>query len=167
MTSEQFGKTYLQHEQDIANVLRKQRIYDEDLLHDTYIALYEHSPHPKPEEFVTTFVTFYHNLRKRQVKDSSYFEVCDDATMIEKYDRIDEDDWKQRELLEQYLDYIFENFRENPLPGIRNHERACQVLQLFREGLTFREIAEKLGIKCSTAHEYFSRAINGLKANKN
>ena len=82
-------------------------------------------------------------------------------------DRIDEDDWKQRELLEQYLDYIFENFRENPLPGIRNHERACQVLQLFREGLTFREIAEKLGIKCSTAHEYFSRAINGLKANKN
>ena len=167
MEAEEFGERYLEYEEDIMKVLRKQKIYDEDLVHDTYIALYEFSPHPRAEDFVKTFVEFYKNLHRRRKKDADNFETCDNATMIEKYDRIDEDDWERRERLMQCIDVIFAEFSENPLPGERNHERACAVLDLYRNGLTFREIADELGIKCSTVHAYFSRAIRRMKANKN
>ena len=166
MDTNEFGRRYVENEERIAKVLRGLRIYDEDLLHDTYIALYEHSPQPREDEFVKTFVEFYKNLHKRQKLYNDHFEVCDDATMIEKYDRIDEDDWRRRERLEQCIDDIIEKYLTNPLPNERNHERGLKILQLYREGLTFREIAAQLGIKCSTAHEYFSRAVRRMKANK-
>ena len=167
MDTNEFGQTYLQYEANIAKVLNKQKIYDEDLLHDTYIALYEYSQNEEIDDFVNTFVEFYKNLRKRMKKDADFFETCDNATMIEKYDRIDEDDWKRRERDLERLDDILREFSENRLRYERNHERACAVLDLYRNGLTFREIADELGIKCSTAHEYFSRAIKRMKANKN
>ena len=43
MDTEEFGKRYLECAEDIANVLRGEKIYDEDLVHDTYIAVYEYS----------------------------------------------------------------------------------------------------------------------------
>ena len=42
MTPEKFAQAYLKHEEYIKKVLRSLKIYDDDLLHDTYIALYEH-----------------------------------------------------------------------------------------------------------------------------
>ena len=167
MNSEEFGKTYLQHEQDIKNVLLGLKIYDEDLMHDTYLALHEHSQEAEIGNFVDAFVAFYKNLRKRQKKEAENFEVCDYMTMVEKYDRIDEDDWRRRERIMQSIDDMIEEFYKNPHPNERNHERACDVLELYRNGLTFREIARELGIKCSTVHEYYRRATKRLKANKN
>ena len=148
MTSEQFGKTYLRYEKNIAKVLRTQKIYDEDLLHDTYIAVYELSQQEQIGDFVNTFVTFYRNLRKRQ----------------EKYDRIDEDDWKHREQMGQLVDEMMEFYRTHLLPGERNHERSCEILKLFRAGLSNVEIAKTLKIDESTVRRYIKRAILGFKS---
>ena len=163
MNPEQFGKTYLQYEANIAKVLHRQKIYDEDLLHDTYIALYDHSQHAEIADFVNTFVTFYGNLSKRREEYESNFIACDNATMVEKYDRIDESDWKYRERIEQSIDCIIAKFDANPLPGEHNHERAVEVLQLYRDGLTFREIARELNIDVAAAYRYFCRTVARLK----
>ena len=168
MDTEEFGKRYLECAEDIANVLRGEKIYDEDLVHDTYIAVYEYSQKAEIGDMVNVFVTFYKNLQKQQEKETGNVELCGDYGMlIEKYDRIDEDDWEYRERVLEYLDDIMEEFCKNPLPGERNHERACDVLELYRNGLTFREIADEFGIKCSTVHEYFKRAVRRMKANIN
>ena len=60
MTSQQFGEKYLQYEENIKKVLKSREIYDEDLLHDTYIALYEYAETKnRVRNFVNTFVDFY------------------------------------------------------------------------------------------------------------
>ena len=66
MDAQQFGKTFLACQTHILKALRRLHIFDEDLLHDTYIALYEHSQHAQIGDFVNTFVTFYRNLHRRR-----------------------------------------------------------------------------------------------------
>ena len=164
MTTTQFAQTYLQFEQNIAKVLRKQKIYDEDLMHDTYIALYEHTPHPADEDFVTTFVTFYRNLYNWQNKHESQYIVCDDTEMLEKFDRADESDLAYREKVGQRVDRLMAYFDAHPLPGERNHQRACEILKLYRQGLSYVEIAKIVNIHESTVKKYFKRIIEGLKS---
>jgi len=167
MTTTQFAQTYLQFEQNIAKVLRKQKIYDEDLMHDTYIALYEYSQHAEIRDFVSSFVEFYKKLRRRQKVNDSHYDTCDNATMIEKYDRIDEDDWEYRERLGRQMDILLEIYREHPLPRERNHQRGCEILKLFCEGLSNVEIAKIVKIDESTVRKYIKRAILGFKSPSN
>ena len=164
MNPTQFGQTYLQYEANIVKVLRKQKIYDEDLLHDTYIALYEHSPHPSTEDFVTTFVSFYKNLYDWQNKHESQCIVCDDTEIVEKFDRPDESDLAYREKVGERVDKLIAYFSAHPLPGERNHQRACQILRLYRAGYSHVEIAKTLKIHESTVKKYFKRIIEGLKS---
>ena len=164
MNAQQFAQTYLQHEPSITKVLRKQKIYDEDLLHDTYIALYEHSQNEEITDFVNTFVSFYRTRHKRRREYNSHYETCDDATMIEKYDRIDEDDWKYREKLGQWMDRMMEFYRTHPLHKERNHERGCEILRLYCSGLSNVEIAKTVNIDESTVRRYIKRVINGFKS---
>jgi len=163
MTSEQFGKTYLQHEQDIANVLRKQRIYDEDLLHDTYIALYEHSQHEEINDFVSTFVSFYRSRYKRRDEYEENYE-CYDHSQLLNFDKPDESDLEYREQVGERVDKLIDDFCAHPLLGERNHERACEILKLYREGLSYVEIAKRLKIDESTAKKYFKRTIKRIKS---
>ena len=163
MNTEEFGKRYLECAEDIANVLRGEKMFDEDLVHDTYIAVYEYSQEAEIGDMVNTFVTFYKNLWKRREKDAGYFDVCDHQTMVEKYDRIDEDDWAYREKVGDRVDALMERLQAEPLPGERNHERAVVILRLYREGLSNVEIAKRLKIDESTVRGYKKRAIYGLK----
>ena len=164
MEAEEFGERYLEYEQDIMKVLRKQKIYDEDLVHDTYIALYEYSQEDEIHDFVDTFVSFYKTRYMRREEHESNYETCDDATMIEKYDRIDEDDWEYRERIGQQMDVLMEIYRVNLLPRARNHERGCKILRLFCDGLSNVEIAKTLKIDESTVRRYIKRAILGFKS---
>ncbi len=164
MNSEQFGKTYLRYEANIAKVLHQLKIYDEDLLHDTYIALYNHSQHAEIRDFVNTFVAFYQNLNKRREEHDSHYQACDNATMIERYDRIDEDDWEYRERISAQIDIVIKKIRRKKFPGEHTHKRAIKVLMLYREGLTFREIASKLGIDVAAVHRHLKRTITRIKS---
>ena len=164
MNPTQFGQTYLRFEAHIAKALKKMDIYDEDLLHDTYIALYEHSQHADIRNFANTFIAFYRTRYKRRIEYEDNYETCDDATIIEKYDQIDEDDWMRRERLEQSVDYIFEKYYTKPLPHSHNYERTALIVQLYREGLTFREIADKVGVDVAAVHRRLKLSLAKIKS---
>ena len=164
MTTEQFGQTYLQYEPNITKVLRKQNIFDEDLLHDTYIALYQHSQHAEIRDFVNTFVSFYRTRHMRREEKESYYETCDNQTVVEHYDRADKSDLVYRERVCKRVDKIIEQLIERPLPGERNRIRAVKILCLYREGLTFEQIAHKLKTSKQAVEQQFSRTIEKLRA---
>ena len=164
MTSEQFANTYFHYQHNIEKILRKHNIFDEDLLHDTYIALYEHSQKAEIRHFVNSFVAFYRTRYMRREEKESYYESCDDTTMIEKYDRIDEDDWKRRERQEQSVDYIFEKYYTKPLPRAKDYERTAMVAQLYREGLTYREIANRMGVDVAAVYRRLKRSVSKIKS---
>ena len=164
MTSQQFAQTYLQYETNIIKVLNSQKIYNEDLLHDTYIALYEHTPHPEPCDFVTAFVSFYRNARRWKDQHESHYEPCDNQQLL-AYDRPDNSAHelvsRERQLrrLDKLLDYYF----THPQPGRYDHERSCRILRLFLDGLSEREISDKLNISHQAVHQSLSRTIDRLR----
>jgi len=178
MTSQQFGETYLRYEENIKKVLNSKKIFvDEDLLHDTYIALYEHSPHPAPCEFVNTFVEFYKRRYNWQKVQDSQLEHCDNAQLAAldiADDSVGEDALDERldnkhrttyreqsiERLHEIIDYYF----AHPQPGERNRRRSCRILRLYRQGLSEREISRELKISQPSVHQYLERIIERMKA---
>lgn len=163
MTQQQFSTAFLRYEPNITKVLRSQNIYDQDLLHDTYIALYEHSPHAEITDFTSTFVAFYRARHKRRIEHDAHFLPCDNTTLIDHFDRPDESDLDYREQIGQRVDDLLGWFDAHPLPGERNHERAVKILTLYRDGLSHVEIAKQLKIHESTVKKYFKRTILRLK----
>jgi len=177
MTSSQFARTYLQYEANIKKVLNSKKIFDEDLLHDTYIALYEHTPHPQPCEFVNTFVEFYKNRFNWQKKQENAIDAYDNAHLaaLEIFDesvgeealddRIDNDRITYREQALEQLPQLLKHYYKHPQPGERNHERACKIVQMYLDGCSFREIARQMKLDVATVHKYFNRTVGHLKAN--
>ena len=162
MTSQQFGATYLQYEADIIAILNSKRVFDEDLLHDTYIALFEHSQHPEPGDFVKTFVTFYTARCKRRDEHERHYECCDHTQLL-NYDRPDKTDLPYREQVGKRIDKLVRYFCEHPQPGVRNHRRACKILRLHLQGLNECEISHKLKISQSAVHQQLDSIIARLK----
>ena len=164
MTSEQFANLYLQHQTDILKVLNSKRIFDADLLHDTYIALHDHAQQATIDDFVSTFVAFYRARYKRRSVHESHYMVCDNATLTEHYDRAEEDsDLDHREQVGQRVDDLIETFSKHPLPGERNHKRAVNILRLYRDGLTFVEMARKMKMSKQAVQQLFERTIEKLR----
>ena len=165
MTPEKFAQAYLKHEEYIKKVLRSLKIYDDDLLHDTYIALYEHSQHAEIVDFTNTFVAFYRARDKRQTEREAHYTCCDNTQLL-NYDRPDESDLAYREQVGRRVDRLLRYYATHPQPGERNHKRTCKILRLYCQGLTEQEISDKLKISQPTVHQYLARAIERLKAIK-
>lgn len=68
-----------------------------------------------------------------------------------------------KEFGKRYVENLIGYYCAHPLPGERNHERACEILVLYRQGLSYVEIAKRLKIDESTAKKYFKRTIMRLK----
>jgi len=177
MNTKEFETLYLAHEPDIIAILNSKRIYDDDLLHDTYIALFEHSPHPAPEDFVTTFVAFYTNTKSWQDQQESHLVHYDNAQLAaldisdesvgeealdDHLDNNNRTTYREQsiERLHEIIDYYF----AHPQPGERNRRRACRILRLYRQGLSECEISRELKISQPTVHQYLERIIERLKA---
>lgn len=164
MTSEQFANLYLQHQTDILKVLNSKRIFDADLLHDTYIALHDHAQQATIDDFVSTFVAFYRARYKRRSVHESHYMVCDNATLTEHYDRAEEEsDLDHREQVGQRIDCLLRYFASHPQPGERNRKRTCKILRLYCQGLNESEISDKLKISQSAVSQSLARAISRLK----
>ena len=163
MNTEEFGKRYLEEEGNIAKVLRGLGIYDEDLLHDTFIAVYEHSQHTAINNFTNTFVAFYRARHKRRGEHESHYMACDNATMVDHFDRPDESDLDYREQVGKQVDKILRYYAEHPQRGERNHKRACKILRLYCQGLNESESSNKFKISQSAVSQTLERAIERLK----
>ena len=162
MTPEQFAQAYLECEGRIKSVLLKEKIYDEDLLHDTYIALYDSEKEIRTEQFVTYFVAWYKQLYfRRALRDSHYVNYGVNAA--EHHDCADESDLEQREQTAQRVDDIIDRYCAHSPHGAKNHERACKVLLLYRQGRTERQIAEELGLAKTTVHQYIEGIIRQIR----
>ena len=162
MNTTDFAQTYLQCEADITRILKSRHIYDEDRLHDTYIALYDHMPQPAPDEFAKTFVAFYCNQQDWQQQRDSHF-VSYDNTQLATLHIIDETDWPQREQSLSRLDKIIRYYYAHPQPDERDHKRACRILRLFLCGLSECEISHRLKISQQAVNQSLRRTIERLK----
>ena len=164
MTGQEFGEKYLQYEQDIKNVLESMEIYDEDLLHDTYIALYEYAEKKnRIRNFVNTFVDFYMKRYLRREEYESNYETYDDEQMY-RMNIEDESDLEYREEICKRVDRLIRQFSTHRQKGERSHERAVKVLRLYRQGLTEREISHKVKISQSAVHQSLERTVERIKA---
>ena len=163
MTGQEFGELYLRYEENIKKVLNRLEIFDNDLLHDTYIALYEYAEKKiRICHFVNTFVDFYIKRHLRREEHESNFEAYDDEQLY-RLDVADESDLEYREQVGKRVDSLIRHYAAHPQPGERNHRRTCKILRLYRQGLTEREISNKLKISHQTVHQYIERAIRRLK----
>ena len=163
MNEQEFGERYVRYATNIEKVLKRLEIYDEDLLHDTYIALYYHSRHAEIVDFVNTFVAFYKTRCKRKEEHESHYDACEDSEMLEKYDRADESDLEYREEVGKKVDKLMRYLKKHPQPGAHNHKQACKILRLHLEGLTEREISNKLKISQQAVNQSLRRTIEWLQ----
>ena len=163
MKQEDFSRIYLRHEQQIIRALRSLQIYDEDRLHDTYIALYEHSQHTEILDFATTFVKFYRTLQRRANDQATHFIPCSPEEMVQRYDRPDASDLDYREQVAQRVDALIEEYRHHPFPGERNHHRAVRILQLYRSGLTLDDIGQRLQMSKQAVHKILKNTIKNMR----
>ena len=176
MTPERFAQTYLRYEENIKKVLNSRKIYDEDLLHDTYIALCEHAQNNKIDDFVNAYVEFYkkrYNWRKKQESQIEHYdyaqfaelEIFDESVGEEALnERLDNDRTTYREQCLARLPELIEYYLKHPHPDERNHRRACQILRLYLDGLSEREISRKLGISQQAINQSIRRIRERLKS---
>lgn len=163
MKQEQFSQIYLRNEQQIARRLQELQIYDEDRLHDTYIAMYEKAPIIEIRRFAETFVKYYRTLQRRANDQVEHYIPCSPSEMVERYDRPDEDDTEYREQVAQRVDELIEEYRHHPFPGERNHRRAVRIIQLYRSGLTPREIAKRIQVTQRTIELQLQSMLKKLR----
>ena len=176
MEAKEYGEAYLRNEESIKKVLMSKKIYDEDLLHDTYIALYEYTPHPAPCEFVTTFVEFYkkrYNWQKKQESQIDHYsyaqfaalEIFDESVGAEALDQtIDDQRTICREQALERLRRLLDYYYKHPQPDERNHRRACKILQLYLDGQSEREISRKLNITQQAVNQSIRRTVERLQS---
>ena len=163
MKQEQFSQIYLRNEQQITRRLQELQIYDEDRLHDTYIALYEKAQTLGSRRFAETFVKYYRTLQRRANDQAAHFIPCSPSEMVEQFDRPDESDQGYREDVAERVDELINEYRRHPLPGERNHQRAMRILQLYRSGLTPREIAKRLRVTQRTVELQLQSMLKKLR----
>ena len=162
MDTEEFGKRYLECEGTIIKMLRKLNIYEEDLLHDTYIALFEHSQQEEIEDFVNAFVEFYSNLYDWLNYRESNYETYD-HNQLAALQIIDETDWPQRERALRRLEKLLRYYFTHPQPEEHHHKRSCRILRLFLKGLSEQEISYKLKISQQAVSKSIRHSIERLK----
>ena len=162
MSEKEYGELYSENLGKITTVLNQDKVFDEDILHDTFLKLNKQRGEIQAKRFVTYFVAWYKKLYDREEKRKNLYEYCG-TNVADKYDRMDESDLAYREEIGQRVDEIIENYRTNVPKNAKNHARACEILQLYRDGLSEREIAEELCIGKSTVHQYIEVIIRQLR----
>ena len=100
--------------------------------------------------------------RKRQEEHESHYECHDHAHML-NFDRPDDSDLEYREQVGKRVDSLIRYYAAHPQKGEHNHRRTCKILRLYRQGLTEREISNKLKISHQTVHQYIEYAFRRLK----
>ena len=175
MNPKVFENMYLTHEQSLRNVLKSQRIYDEDIFQDTCLALCEFALHNEITDFWTQFMKKYNKLYKRigqrEVEcvhfDNAQFAALDIIDESQTEEKLDANvDWNYDHLSAQYkelLQQLLDQYIAQPMPKEHKHKRACRILQLYLDGKSEREIARKFRITHQAVHQNLERIVEHLK----
>jgi DNA-binding NarL/FixJ family response regulator len=163
MTEEEFGKAYLTNMDSIKKSLENLEIYDKDLLHDTYIALYEYAEQKHwIRNFKNTFIGFYWKRFLRLEEHEAHYDAYDDEQMY-NMDVPDESDLEYREQVGRRVDKLIRYYAEHPQPGERNHQQSVKILRLYCRGYNECEISHKLEISQQAVNQSLKRIIERLK----
>jgi len=177
MIPTQFETLYLAHEPEIKASLINQHIFDEDLFQDTCLELCIYAQHNDIRNFPGLFIERYKKLRKRQEQRQldiihydnaqlAALDIPDESQDVAIIDRdIDYDHEQHRAENKERLQLLLNRYYRHPLPGERDHKRACRILRLHLNGHSFREIANTMKLDVATVYKYFTRTIEHLKAN--
>ena len=181
MTSQQFENLYTANEEYLKKTLTKQDIYDDDLFQDTCLALCEHLQDIAVEDFRQAFLDKYDTLVKRRGQREidcihlsnvqlAALEIIDESQEVEILDRHIDYDLEQftaectiRDDDKERLQQLLDDYYKHPQPDERNHKRACNILKLFLQGKSEREIANKLKISQQAVNQSIKRTVERLK----
>ena len=165
MNENDFANSYLQHEETIKKVLRSKKIYDEDLLHDTYIDLCDWlQTNETKKSFGGLFMEFYQNRYKWQKKQDSQLVHCDNAQLA-AINIIDETDWEYREELGLKADAILDYVDKTVFPTERKPELNRQVLRMWMDGMTYQQIGAQIGMDANSVLHIVQRMIKNIRQN--
>ncbi len=164
MTEEKFGKTFLNNKADIENELKGLKIFDNDLLDDTYIDLFEWSQSNEILDFKNTFLSFYNKRHKRLTDRDVHFTNVTPQEML-KYDRIDtgSENVEYNEWIGQRVDKIIEYVDSVVFPHEHKPELNRQVLHMWLDGMTFEQIGAELGMDANSALHIKDRMIEKIR----
>ena len=181
MTSQQFEKLYTANEEYLKKTLTRQDIYDDDLFQDTCLALCEHLQDIAIEDFRQAFLDKYDTLIKRRAQREidcihlsnvqlAALEIIDESQEVEILDRHIDYDLEQftaectiRDDDKERLQQLLDDYYKHPQPDERNHKRACNILKLYLQGKSEREIANKLKISQQAVNQSIKRTAERLK----
>ena len=181
MTSQQFENLYTANEEYLKKTLTKQDIYDDDLFQDTCLVLCEHLQDIAVEDFRQAFLDKYDTLVKRRAQREidcihlsnvqlAALEIIDESQEVEILDRHIDYDLEQftaectiRDDDKERLQQLLDDYYKHPQPDERNHKRACNILKLFLQGKSEREIANKLKISQQAVNQSIKRTVERLK----
>ena len=181
MTSQQFENLYTANEEYLKKTLTKQDIYDDDLFQDTCLVLCEHLQDIAVEDFRQAFLDKYDTLVKRRGQREidcihlsnvqlAALEIIDESQEVEILDRHIDYDLEQftaectiRDDDKERLQQLLDDYYKHPQPDERNHKRACNILKLFLQGKSEREIANKLKISQQAVNQSIKRTVERLK----
>ena len=164
MNETEFAKAYLQYEENIKKVLNSKKIYDEDLLHDTYIDLYEWTQDNTVDNFVNVFVEFFQKRYNWREKNESQLESYDNEHLA-ALEIIDESDWRARERRGQLADAILEYVDNVTFPNERKPELNRKVLHLWLGGMTYEEIGAEIGMDANSVLHVAQRMLKIIRKN--
>ena len=159
MDGKEFGERYVAEMDKIANVLKKEKIYDEDLVHDTYIDMYEWAQSHEPREFVGTFVDFYKKRYRRQEVRERECDAMPPETMRELRIYDDHSNVARNEAIGEVADTILQLLDEVELPGERKPEQHRRVLRLWMDGQSYEEIGREMGMSPHSAKSILQRLL--------
>ena len=166
MTSQQFEKLYTANEEYFRKTLTKQKIYDDDLFHDTCLALCEHLQDIAVEDFRHAFLDKYDTLVKRVgQREIVCFHLSNvQLAALEIIDRdIDYDNAQRCAENKDRLRQLLNHYYRHPQPGERDHKQACKILKLYLAGKSEREIAQMLKISQQAVNQSIKRTKERLK----
>ncbi len=149
MKTEEFGKMYLQNRDKIVEELTKEKIYDDDLMNETYIDLYEESQKNEIQDFEAAFLCFYTNRYKWKKKQDSCIIHCDNAQLA-ALEIEDESDLEDREQIGQRVDALMDYVDKTTFPGERKPELNRKVLHMRLDGKTYEEIGAEIGMDANS-----------------
>ena len=156
MTDQKLEKLFKQHYRQmyrLATMLLHDDAESKDVVHDIFAHLLRNSQDLREDTAESYLLTSVRNrclnvIRSRQIQERvEHLYLLDLDTTITPTERLEEE-----------LEALYKGIDQLEPPVCRDI-----IMQHFRDGITFKEIASRLGVSETTVYKHLRRALNQLR----